>query len=334
MFQWAMLNQVRLMIDTSDSGNLLFQSEHHPLVPLEFESRESYCLSLIHRKAYSRAAEMADGLDVLDLGCNNGYGTMSIAKRCAKIIGVDVAAHAIEAAVATHAGPNIEYRLVDGSTLPFSAKTFDLVTSFQVIEHVADVEPYLREIRRVLRDTGKAVFTTPNRCIRLDAGMEPWNRFHVREYDAAALRETLSAVFPHVLLEGLFAAPTLYKIEHDRAGRGKAAARKRRSKTAARNGRIATSLHSLKAAARTAVVDGAKAALPNVVVRRLSETFSDRSAVKPVEEIEREALADFIARWSISDLFYRDEGLDEALDLIALCSLSTSTNHCVTSVRC
>ena len=261
------------MTDGASSGNLLFQSEHHPLVPLEFESRESYCLSLIHRKAYARAAEMAEGLDVLDLGCNNGYGTMKIAERCAGVIGVDVSSNAIEAAIATHAGPNIEYRVVDGRSLPSGEKAFDLVTSFQVIEHVEHVEPYLREIRRVLRDAGKAVFTTPNRCIRLEPGIKPWNRFHVREYEAAELRETLRAVFPNVSVEGLFAAPELYQIEHDRVGRAKAAS-------------------------------------------------AGRPVPSKVEKVGPEALAEFTARWSLSDFYYRDENLDEALDLIAICSMS------------
>ncbi|MCG8531553.1 MAG: class I SAM-dependent methyltransferase [Desulfovibrionales bacterium] len=229
------------MNDELDSGNLLFQSEHHPLVPLEIESRESYCLSLIHQKAYSRAAEMADNLKVLDLGCNNGYGTMMMAKRCTQVVGVDVAAQAVEAATASHGGPNIEYRVIDGKTLPFGDNAFDLITSFQVIEHVELVEPYLREIRRVLRDTGHVVFTTPNRCIRLEPGMKPWNPFHVREYDAAGLEETLRAAFPSVSVEGLFAAPALYEIEHGRADR---------AKKAARRSRAARSLTSLRVAAR------------------------------------------------------------------------------------
>ena len=37
--------------------------------------------------------------------------------------------------------------------------------------------------------------------------MKPWNRFHVREYDAAELGEILRTVFPTVSVEGLFAVP-------------------------------------------------------------------------------------------------------------------------------
>lgn len=283
-------------------ANLLFQSDHHPLLPLEFESPESYILGLMHRKAYSRAAEMANGLDVLDVGCNNGYGTKMIAERSAQVIGVDVSARAIEFANATHAGPNIEYQVVDGTTLPFKEKIFDLVTSFQVIEHVDGVETYLREIHRVLRDTGKAVFTTPNRSLRLKPGQNPWNPFHVREYEAAELEETLRDVFPDVSIEGLFAVPELYKVECRRVARA--------------TSRRAHAARKFQVAARAAVIGSAKAVLPDEAIRRLRSVEAGRMAS------ERAALAEFMARWSLSDLFYRDQDLDKALDLIAICSMS------------
>lgn len=300
------------MAGTSAAQNVLFQSEQHPLVPLEFNSCEDYFLSLIHRKAYFRAAETADGLDVLDLGCNNGYGTMEIAERSASVIGVDVSKQAIEAAIATHAGLNIEYRLVDGGCLPFGDKTFDLVTSFQVIEHVDVVEPYLLEIRRVLRDNGKVAFTTPNRCIRLEPGMTPWNPFHVREYEATELEETLRSVFSNVSVEGLFAVPELYKIEYDRVSQ---------AKMAARRGHAARSFRSFRATARAAVISGVKAVFPASFVSILRKATASRPATSPVDDAESAALSEFIARSSLSDLFYRDENLDEALDLIAICSM-------------
>ncbi|MDH3239927.1 MAG: class I SAM-dependent methyltransferase [Alphaproteobacteria bacterium] len=296
------------MADTPISKNILFQSEQHPLVPLEFDSREGYLLSLIHQKAYARAAEMTDGLDVLDVGCNNGYGTMKIAERSASVIGVDVSSQAIEAAIATHARPNIEYRLVDGAGLPFGDKTFDLVTSFQVIEHVDVVEPYLREIRRVLRDTGQVVFTTPNRCIRLDPGMTPWNPFHVREYEAAELEETLRSVIPNVSVEGLFAVPELYKIEYERVHRAKMAARRPRAA-------------HFRGTARAALFGAAKAVLPKGFVSFLRKAAAGNPANRPVDDAESAELSEFIARWSLSDLFYSDENLDVALDLIAICSM-------------
>lgn len=267
----------------ASKANLLFQSEKHPLVPLAYETETDYCLALVHKKAYARAAEAAEGCDVLDLGCNNGYGTTTIAANCRSIVGVDVSAAAIEEARERFADTPARFQCVDGGTLAFADASFDLVTSFQVIEHVVDVGSYLAEIDRVLRPGGAALFTTPNRDIRLDPGMPPWNRFHVREYSAAALREALSVTFGDVAVEGLFAKPDLYAVEFNRVSKARRIAR-----------------------------------LPGFrVLRRM--TFLQRWAKWLRRRMRAETGKAFLDRWSLDDLHYQPDGLDQALDLIAIC---------------
>ena len=130
-----------------------------------------------------------------------------ISEQCDHITGIDVSPKAIEYAKEVHAAPNAEYLLVEGGNLPFKDNEFDLVTSFQVIEHVDGVMPYLREIRRVLRPSGSALFTTPNRCIRLEVGQKPWNPFHVREYEATELKSVLAGVFQMLRLKAFLLHP-------------------------------------------------------------------------------------------------------------------------------
>src|SRR5438046_2777514 len=122
----------------------------------------------MHLRAYEAAAQRAKALRVLDLGCNNGYGTNIIGAVAASVIGCDVSEAAL--ADAYRRFPKIEFRRIDGISLPFPHDQFDMVTSFQVIEHIADTESYLAEIWRVLRPGGIALLTTPNAAIRLDPG--------------------------------------------------------------------------------------------------------------------------------------------------------------------
>jgi len=273
-------------LTAASQTNLLFQSEKHPLVPLAFETETDYCLSLIHMKAYARAAEAAVGRDVLDVGCNNGYGTATVAETCRSIVGVDVSGEAIEAARTRFAGGPARFQRVEGGALPFADASFDLVTSFQVIEHVVDVEPYLAEICRVLRPGGTAIFTTPNREIRLDPGMPPWNRFHVREYSAEGLRDTLAAAFREVAIEGLFAHPEFYAIELARVSKARRIAR----------------LPGFSQFQRLGFLWGWAGAF-----RRLKRAiFAAR-----VENVTD--------RWSLDDLHYQTDNLGRALDLIAVC---------------
>ena len=57
---------------------------------------------------------------------------------------------------------------------PFADNQFDRVVSIDVLEHLADDQPFLSELRRVLRPGGKAVVTVPNGDIRLLANQVKW----------------------------------------------------------------------------------------------------------------------------------------------------------------
>lgn len=278
-------------------ANLLYQSQEHPLARDTFRSVEEYCLHLVHTKAYAHAAHFAEDRVVLDLGCNNGYGTNMLAKRARRAVGIDLSKPAIDAARETYADSKCEFRVVDGTRLPFADRTFGMVTSFQVIEHVVDVETYLSEIRRVLEDGGLAIFTTPNRKIRLDPGMKPWNEFHVREYSADEFGAVLDRAFPEVAVQGLFACPEIAEVEYGRLERAKDAAR-RRAKGAE------------KAKARPASAETVPAPEASVAAAKDAAVAELKGG---------RGLAEFMAKYAVGDLFYGDDSLDTALDLKAQC---------------
>jgi SAM-dependent methyltransferase len=164
---------------------------------------------------------------------------------------VDVSQAAIDTARKLRQRDNIEFRPIDGAALPFSDEMFDLVSSFQVIEHVVEVRPYLEEIKRVLKPGGKVLFTTPNRVIRLDPGMRPWNSFHVREYTAAELSAILREVFPQTTVKGLMAPPELYDIEFARCQKALMGARSKSVSTPAAGGSSAAIAHPSTTVIRT-----------------------------------------------------------------------------------
>ncbi len=285
-----------------------FQAEEHPLVPTsEFASLEDYVLYLIHRVAYEEAAKFAAQKTVLDLGCNNGYGTAILGRESTRTVGVDVSPQSVEAAQRNNAAQNIEYRVVDGFALPFEDATFDLAVSFQVIEHIFDVAPYLRNIRRVLKPGGTAIFTTPNAPIRLDPGMKPWNEFHVREFSAAELQELLAPWFSSVVVKGLFAEQSLYDTEYQRVQRSK------------RNAKLKEQLQRQTSwKLKRKIIDTAKAVLPRTLIERsrklLQPTAQAAATRKPLEP-------EILSRYSTADFAYRTSDLDRSLDLMAVCQL-------------
>jgi SAM-dependent methyltransferase len=146
-----------------------------------------------HRAAYEFAAARFPGASVLDLGCGSGSGTALLAQSGARAVGVDrVAPDAHSRA------PGASFCRADIDALPFRARRFDAVVSFQVIEHLADPAPYLHAIGELLAADGAALLSTPNR--QLSDGVNP---FHVREYLSAELREVLARQFARVELLGV-----------------------------------------------------------------------------------------------------------------------------------
>lgn len=105
------------------------------------------------------------GLDVLDLGCAGGFMAEAVAKRGARVTGIDPAHEAVAAARA-HAigeGLDIAYDEGSGEALPYADASFDAVVCVDVLEHVADLDAVLSEIARVLRPGGWFLFDTINR---------------------------------------------------------------------------------------------------------------------------------------------------------------------------
>tara|TARA_Y100000815_G_scaffold149180_1_gene134890 strand:- start:2673 stop:3374 length:702 start_codon:yes stop_codon:yes gene_type:complete len=90
---------------------------------------------------------------VLDFGCGNGRSADQFAELLpsAKWTGVDIED---SPEVASRVREDPRFVTYDGDNLPFDDRTFDLVYSYQVMEHVRNPETVLREIARVLVHDG------------------------------------------------------------------------------------------------------------------------------------------------------------------------------------
>lgn len=99
--------------------------------------------------------------NILDLGCGEGTRLDLITKgRNSKGVGVDISQTAIGLAKKTY--PNLEFVKSDLEKLPFKKKSFDLVYSAYVLEHLSNPEKVLNEAIRVTERNGSLVFIAPN----------------------------------------------------------------------------------------------------------------------------------------------------------------------------
>jgi SAM-dependent methyltransferase len=149
-----------------------------------------------HEAAYEIAKARIGAGRVLDLGCGSGYGAAGLAAGGARVV-------ALDRVPPDPASRRSRARFVraDLAALPLAPHVFDLVASFQVIEHLVDPDPYLAAIARCLAPGGAAILTTPN-LLRSD-GVNP---YHVHEYTADELVRLLRTRFDEVEMHGIAAS--------------------------------------------------------------------------------------------------------------------------------
>lgn len=116
-----------------------------------------------HFGADSRAVRPLAGKRALDVGCGAGLLCEPLARLGGAVTGVDAAEEniAVASAHAKGAGLDIAYRCGDVAALGLTG--FDLVTSMEVIEHVADKGAFIAALKAALAPGGLMILSTPNR---------------------------------------------------------------------------------------------------------------------------------------------------------------------------
>lgn len=133
-----------------------------------------------HLTRYRTAALGAEGKRALDYGCGAGYGARTLAEGgAAAVTAVDVDPAAVDYARTHHAAPAVSFSVSD--RVP--PGTYDLVTCFEVLEHVSNPGDLLAAIREALTPEGRLYVSG---CVYPTADMYRW---HLRDYDRAALRD-------------------------------------------------------------------------------------------------------------------------------------------------
>jgi len=157
-----------------------------------------------HLHRYAIAKEFVKGKTVLDIACGEGYGTSLLADEALSVKGVDIDSSVIEKAKRKYTKPNLNFLLGSTEQIPFVDQSFEVVTSFETIEHTSEHEKMMSEIKRVLKPNGLLIISTPDKLNYADKRNHR-SPFHIKELYSEQFHELISMYFTyHIFMRQLY----------------------------------------------------------------------------------------------------------------------------------
>ncbi len=166
----------------------------------EIASSEIVSDNPIHQRLfypYLKVIEVIKGGNMLEIGTGAGRGVEVMANIVDNYTGIDKNAPLLK----EHSEKYPKFKFIDMFIPPLKGladNSFDYIVTFQVIEHIADDNAFLKEAFRVLKPGGKLFLTTPNRIMSLTRN--PW---HEREYLGLELKQLMEKYFAKVETKGI-----------------------------------------------------------------------------------------------------------------------------------
>jgi ubiquinone/menaquinone biosynthesis C-methylase UbiE len=132
---------------------------------------------------------------ILEIGCGIGTVVHELSKKGHDIIGIDISGEAIEYGRKKYGDIHLEVQAAE--ILPYEDESFEAVLSFDLFEHIAEIDKHISEVKRVLRPGGYYLFQTPNRYSNiiyetLWTKSLQWRRYHPSLHSPGQLRRQMA----------------------------------------------------------------------------------------------------------------------------------------------
>ena len=154
-----------------------------------------------HLDRYYFALDYVKGKTVLDIACGTGYGSHILSTKALNVIGADISPEAVNYALSNYQAENLYFSQCDALDLPFLDNSFDVVISFETIEHIKNYPKFISECRRILKPHGIFICSTPNSLLSSPSGIIE-NPYHVIEFTSVEFTNALLKEFSIVELNG------------------------------------------------------------------------------------------------------------------------------------
>jgi len=147
-----------------------------------------------HWHRYHFIKELVRDKKVCDVACGEGYGSAMLASGAQAITGVDIDKKTILAAQQKYKNiSNLSYIKSNALELCFEDNEFDVIVSFETLEHLAEHDLLLNEFKRVLTKDGILIISTPDKDVYSAA--EDHNEYHIKELTKMEFDQLISSKF-------------------------------------------------------------------------------------------------------------------------------------------
>jgi 2-polyprenyl-3-methyl-5-hydroxy-6-metoxy-1,4-benzoquinol methylase len=179
-----------LRYELNTLANVLLRNESERWLPGFLHERTEHS----HLERYRLACNYTSGKKILDVACGIGKGSnmMAQAGGAAFVDGFDIQAEAIRYANWRNSGPNLNFSVVNAETMDIP-DVYDMVVSFETIEHLPNYRSFLINAKKSLKPGGQLLISTPISAKAVD--LNPANPYHVREWGFNEFQKLLGEFF-------------------------------------------------------------------------------------------------------------------------------------------
>lgn len=147
-----------------------------------------------HLHRYAFALQYVSNKKVVDIASGEGYGSNLLASVAETVIGVDIDKEVIDHAQSKYKKDNLQYRIGSADRIPVEEKEIDVVVSFETIEHHDRHHEMLKEVKRILKDDGILIMSSPDKYYYSDLPKYR-NPFHIKELYFEEFTKLISLYF-------------------------------------------------------------------------------------------------------------------------------------------
>lgn len=147
-----------------------------------------------HLHRYAITFDYVKQQTVLDIASGEGYGSSLLSKYAKNVIGVDIDIETINLAKEKYKSENIEFKIGSANSIPLDNDSVDVVVSFETLEHHDKHRQMMIEIKRVLKNNGVLIISTPNKKTYSE-NRNYKNPFHSKELYFSEFEDLINSFF-------------------------------------------------------------------------------------------------------------------------------------------